>query len=184
MGAAAPIFISGDRPARKIRVDHPSMTIRRSSAKPRLRCGAQHDRLLPSQQARQHRMPAGRQMPREIGGHRRQGPRQDVGEDQIVAMPAQPSGHDSRRRGRPAPGSRPRCRRHCDGRPRPSRRRCRSPAPGGAAISPRRSPKSRCRCRCRADGGSACAAPVPRAPSGSRGSRDARRCRKRSRRRA
>ncbi len=49
----------------------------------------QHDRLLPAQQTRQHRMPARREIMREIGRHDRQRARQDVREDQIVAVRAQ-----------------------------------------------------------------------------------------------
>ena len=49
----------------------------------------QHDRLLASQQSRQHRPPAGCQVAREIGGQQREWPRQDVREDQVVAAAAQ-----------------------------------------------------------------------------------------------
>ena len=56
--------------------------------------------------------------------------------------------------------------------------------PCGAAASRRRSRGCRCRCRYRAGGESAAAAPGRRAPAGSRGSRDARRCRTRSPRRS
>ena len=51
----------------------------------------QHDRLLMAQQSRQHRPPAGHQGSREIGGEQRQRARQDIRQNQIIAVPAQPA---------------------------------------------------------------------------------------------
>jgi hypothetical protein len=48
-----------------------------------VRC--EHDRLLPSQQSRQHGASIRRQPAREVGGHHRQWTREDIGQDQIIA---------------------------------------------------------------------------------------------------
>jgi hypothetical protein len=45
----------------------------------------EHDRLLPSQQSRQHGASAGSQSMSEVGGHHCQWAREDIGQDQIVA---------------------------------------------------------------------------------------------------
>jgi hypothetical protein len=44
----------------------------------------EHDRLLPSQQSRQHGASARSQPAGEIGGHDGQWAREDIGQDQIV----------------------------------------------------------------------------------------------------
>jgi hypothetical protein len=47
----------------------------------------QHDRLLATQQSRQHRPPAGGEVPRQVGGQQRQRARQDIRQDQIMMSP-------------------------------------------------------------------------------------------------
>ena len=179
MGASAPIVIS-DREPRAQHQGRPSVDHEPAfehDAAAAMRC--EHDRLLPAQQSRQHGPSAGSQRAGKIARHQRQRARQDVRQDQVVTRFAHRPIAVSRRLGEPAPGSRRRCARRCVGRRVPRRDRCRWPAPGGAAISPQRSREFRCRYRYRAAGETDGAAPDVRAPSGSRGSTDARRSRTR-----
>jgi len=62
-------------------IDHQPMIEHDAAAA--VRC--EDDRLLPSQQSRQHGASIGRQPASEIGGHHRQRAREDIGQDQIVA---------------------------------------------------------------------------------------------------
>jgi hypothetical protein len=45
----------------------------------------EYDRLLPSQQSRQHSASMGRQPASKVGGHDRQWAREDIGQDQVIA---------------------------------------------------------------------------------------------------
>src|SRR6185437_8686899 len=76
-------------------------------AKPASAVGRQHIRLLPGQQARQDGDPARSNGPREIAGHLRERPRQDVGEDQIVAPPLERAAAKPRRAFDPHPPREP-----------------------------------------------------------------------------
>jgi len=60
--------------------DHPMIEHDAAAA---VRC--EHDRLLPSQQSRQHGASARSQPAREIGSHHGQWASEDIGQDQIVA---------------------------------------------------------------------------------------------------
>ncbi len=128
------------------------MTMRRSRAMPRPRCGASTigswRRSNPDSTAR----PPGARCAREIGGHQRQRARQDVGQNQIMAPPAQPAAAISGSAADPHQAGDAVARDIVAGDRDRARIDVARPTPGGAAAWPRRSTGCRCRRRYRADG--------------------------------